>query len=191
MLTLRENALAILHGKQPDKYDDFMNAMQFLLDPIWLSDRTPQDGEFHKDSWGVTKCFLPGAPGAHPHITPDNKVCKNIEEWEKYVQAPNLDVLDWSDAREQANQVNRDEKFVGLFCATGIFERSHFLMGMEDAFCNYLEYPEEMTGAASRTSSSLPPFGARSSSQQQNALVKLSTRLVPCTFITQTATASH
>ncbi len=78
MLTLRENALAILHGKQPDKYDDFMNAMQFLLDPIWLSDRTPQDGEFHKDSWGVTKCFLPGAPGAHPHITPDNKVCKNI-----------------------------------------------------------------------------------------------------------------
>ncbi|NLG10193.1 MAG: methyltransferase [Coriobacteriaceae bacterium] len=145
MLTLRENALAILHGKQPDKYDDFMNAMQFLLDPIWLADRVPQDGEFHKDSWGVTKCFLPGAPGPHPHITPENIVCKNIEEWEKYVIAPDIDALDWTDAREQASQINRDEKFVGLFSATGIFERSHFLMGMEDAFCNYLEYPEEMT----------------------------------------------
>ena len=31
-------------------------------------------------------------------------------------------------------------------CAGGLFERSHHLMGMEEALVNYLEYPDEMAG---------------------------------------------
>ena len=34
--------------------------------------------------------------------------------------------------------------FVGVLFGGGLFERSHHLMGMENALCSYLEYPEEM-----------------------------------------------
>ena len=40
--------------------------------------------------------------------------------------------------------MDRREKFVGFMCAGGLFERSHHLMGMEEALVNYLEYPDEM-----------------------------------------------
>lgn len=58
---------------------------------------------------------------------------------------PSLDGLDWSVAIDVKKKMDVGEKFPMVFCSTGIFERSHFLMGMEDAFCNYLEYPDEMT----------------------------------------------
>jgi hypothetical protein len=59
---------------------------------------------------------------------------------------PPLTGLDWSEAEAQAKKVDRNEKFRALFCAGGLFERSHHLMGMETAFMNYMEYPEEMAG---------------------------------------------
>ena len=46
--------------------------------------------------------------------------------------------------KEEAAKVDRREKFVGFMCAGGLFERSHHLMGMEEALVNYLEYPDEM-----------------------------------------------
>ena len=52
--------------------------------------------------------------------------------------------MDWSACKAKAEQVDRSVHFVEYFCATGLFERSHFLMGMEEAFCAYLEEPEAM-----------------------------------------------
>ena len=40
--------------------------------------------------------------------------------------------------------VDRKEKMVCIMFGGGLFEMSHFLMGMEDALCNYLDYPDEM-----------------------------------------------
>ena len=58
---------------------------------------------------------------------------------------PSLDGLDWSVAIDVKKKWTLVKNFLWFFCSTGIFERSHFLMEMEDAFCNYLEYPDEMT----------------------------------------------
>ena len=52
--------------------------------------------------------------------------------------------MDWTKAEEAAAAVDTNQYFVELLCATGLFERSHFLMGMEDAFCAYLEEPDAM-----------------------------------------------
>lgn len=144
MLSLRENALAILHGEQPDFYGDFMDALQWVPDPVMASDAIAKDGKPHKDSWGTVKVFPPDAPGAHPQLNQDNLVIPDIEEWQDYLKVPSLDDLDWESAREAAKSIDRGKHFAALFMATGLFERSHFLMGMEDAFCNYLEYPDEM-----------------------------------------------
>ncbi|SFA70292.1 Uroporphyrinogen decarboxylase (URO-D) [Acetitomaculum ruminis DSM 5522] len=143
-MTKRENAMAIYNGEQPDFYGDFMEAMALIPDPILLSDLVPQDGEEHLDSWGTTYIWQPGAPGAHPHVTNENAVIKDITKWEEQLKVPSVKGLDWTMAENMANEVNRDEMFVGFLCGGGLFERSHHLMGMMNAFYNYMDYPDEM-----------------------------------------------
>ena len=41
MMTPRENMMAIYQGQQPDYYGDFMPALQFVPDPVFLRDRIP------------------------------------------------------------------------------------------------------------------------------------------------------
>ncbi|RBP59709.1 uroporphyrinogen decarboxylase [Alkalibaculum bacchi] len=144
-MNLRENAMAIYNGEQPDFYGDLMAAVEFIIDPLLERDALiPQDGKEYIDSWGTVKVFLPGAPGAHPHLTPENIVIKDIEKWEEQISVPSIDAFDYSKVRDQAASIDREKKLVCFFCPVGIFERSHFLMGMENALINYLEYPDEM-----------------------------------------------
>ena len=143
-MTMRENAEAILKGEQPEYYFDIMSAATIVPDPHFVACAIPKDGEEHVDPWGVTRCFLPTAPGAHPVITDENKVIKDIEDWKDQIILPPVEGLDWSKAKAVADGVDRTAKYVCLFSACGLFERSHFLMGMEDAFCAYLEEPEAM-----------------------------------------------
>ncbi|NLN98065.1 MAG: methyltransferase [Eubacteriaceae bacterium] len=144
-MNLRENAMAIYHREQPDFYGDLMDAMTFIIDPVFAQDSLiPDDGQEHRDSWGTVKVFLPGEPGAHTRVTQDNAVITDITKWEEQLTVPDIDDLDWTDAVAQAKAVNRKESFACIFCPGGIFERSHFLMGMEEALINYMEYPEEM-----------------------------------------------
>lgn len=143
-MTPRENMMAIFEGKQPAYYGDFQSAVKIMFDPVWMSDSVPEDGLEHKDSWGTVCVRGIGSPGKHPHVTPENAVVKDIEEWKSQLVIPSYKDLDWSSAEEQAAAVDRSQYFVEYFCAQGLFERSHFLMGMEDAFCAYLEEPEAM-----------------------------------------------
>lgn len=143
-MTPRENALAILHGESPDYCMNIMEAVAFVPEPLTTGDDCPQDGLEHRDTWGTVNIFRPGEPGQIPITTPDKLVIPDIEEWEKYLKVPSLEGFDWSETEAIAASVDRREKLVGCFCATGIFERSHFLMGFEDALVNYLMYPEEM-----------------------------------------------
>ena len=95
MLTMRENMMAVLHGEQPDYYGDFMPSLDFVLDPVFMRDRIPQDGKIHYDAWGTAYCFQPGAPGAHPVVNDETAVIKDIENWEKELKVPTLKDLDW------------------------------------------------------------------------------------------------
>lgn len=144
MMTPRENAMAIFNRQQPETYNNFMQALEFMHDPIFGMDRIPRDGLEHKDSWGVTLEFPPTAPGAHPIINDDNAVIKDITKWREQLVVPDIDHLDWTAAEEKAKQINKEEKLSAMFCTRGLFERSHLLMGMQNAFMNYMVYPEEM-----------------------------------------------
>jgi len=144
MMTLRENAMAILNRQQPDFYGDLMHALEFIPDPVMMRDGCPQDGLEHPDSWGTVYVFPPTAPGPHPRVTAENAVIKDIEKWEEQIKVPDLDDLDWTLAEQVSAGVDRKEKFLCFFCGGGLFERSHHLMGMENALMNYLEYPDEM-----------------------------------------------
>ena len=143
-MTPRENMMAIYEGRQPEYYGDFQWAVKIMMDPVWKSDSMPKDGLEHKDSWG-TVCVNPvGGAGKHPVITPDNAVVTDVTKWREQLAIPSLDDKDWSECAAKAAAVDRSQYFVEYFCAQGLFERSHFLMGMEEAFCAYLEEPEAM-----------------------------------------------
>ncbi|HBT95520.1 MAG TPA: methyltransferase [Coriobacteriia bacterium] len=146
MLTPRENAMAIYEGRQPDYYGDFIDAITYIKDPAWLADRVPQDGRIHTDSWETEFIFLPGSPGKHPHERPGGSVINDIENWEEQLVVPDIDSFDWSSAIEQAVRIDRNERLVGVFNTAGLFERSHHLMGFEDALVNYLIHEEEVMG---------------------------------------------
>ena len=143
-MTPRENAMAVLNREQPDYYFDLMDALQLLPDPVGMRDYPPQDGLEHADSWGTMYIWLPGAPGAHPHVTAENAVIQDIEHWKDQLKVPSVKNLDWSAAKEVAANTDRSEKFVGILFGGGLFERSHHLMGMQEALMAYLEYPDEM-----------------------------------------------
>lgn len=146
MLTKRENALAILRGEQPDYYGDFMDAMTFIPDPVTESDVIAQDGEIHLDSWGVEYCFPPEAPGKHPVGRAEGLVIKDIELWRDQIKVPDLSCLDWEAAKRAAAKIDRSEVFAGFICNAGLFERSHHLLGFEEALVDYLLYEDEMAG---------------------------------------------
>lgn len=143
-MNLRENAMAILNKKQPDYYFDLMDAVQLLPDPVSMLNCPKQDGKEHKDTWGTTYIWLPGAPGPHPHVTSENAVIKDIEKWQEQVKIPSVKGLDWTEAERVEETIHRNEKFVGVMFGGGLFERSHHLMGMQEALIAYIEYPEKM-----------------------------------------------
>lgn len=146
MMTPRENAMAVFNRQQPDYYGDFMPALQFVQDPVYLRDRIPQDGKIHRDGWGTSFCFLLDAPGPHPVVNEENAVIKEIEKWEEQLAVPPLKDLDWDTAARQAASINRNEYFCAVYSSGGLFERTHHLMGLQTALINYMEYPEEMAG---------------------------------------------
>ena len=145
-MTPRENAMAIFYGRQPDYYGDIMEAITLVPDPVMFGDIPPRDGREYRDSWGTVYIWPPDAPGPHPRVTKENAVIPDIEHWQDYLKVPSLEGLDFGPAKQVAESVDRKEKFVGFMFGGGLFERSHHLMGMQDALMNYLEYPEEMAG---------------------------------------------
>ena len=140
----RENAQAVLDGRDPEYYGDFMSALSMIRDPVGMADLCKRDGLEHPDTWGTIYTWPETAPGPHPHVTPENAVVKDIEKWEEQLKVPDLDNLDWTYTEELAKAVNREEKFAAFMFGGGLFERSHHLMGMENALISYMEYPDEM-----------------------------------------------
>lgn len=145
-MTPRENAMAILRGEQPDYYFDMMDCIEILPDPDLIRNWSPDDGKIHPDAWGTLYIHPPGAPGAHPVVTNETAVIKDIEKWEEQIRVPTLEGLDFEPAKKAAAAVDRKERFVGVMMGGGLFERTHHLQGMENALVNYLEYPEETKG---------------------------------------------
>lgn len=97
-----------------------------------------------KDAWGTYWLMQQGSPSPVPIITDENKALKDITKWKETVVFPALDGYDWTPAKEYVDSIDRNEFMVATMLAGGLFERSHYLMGFEDALCNYIEEPEAM-----------------------------------------------
>jgi uroporphyrinogen-III decarboxylase len=73
-------------------------------------------------------------------------VLKDVTQWKDRVHAPAVDCPEetWAPAIAHAEAVNRDEKYVAIFVAPGLFEMCHHLMGMEGAMMSFYDEPDRM-----------------------------------------------
>jgi len=156
MLTKRQNLLETIRGGKPDRFVNQFEAFDcapntpfgmIMGDPVSAaSPRAEPGGAPVKDGWGVTKAWPANVPGAFPVHDAEHKVLKDITQWEKVVKAPRLDYpqSEWDKYKPQIEVVDRNEVFVTLFGAPGIFEQIHYLMGMDDALIAFYEEPEAL-----------------------------------------------
>lgn len=147
MLTIKQNLLETIRGGCPERYVKQYEYCKFVSDPIRAGASFGcAKGETVVNSWGVTITWPDYVPGPFPLNTPETVVIKEIENWKEYVKRPRIEYAEeeWIPYIEQVNAINRDEYFVAPIEAPGIFEKLHYLMGMEETMIAFYESPDEM-----------------------------------------------
>lgn len=151
MLTPKENFLeTIKKDGKPDRLVSLYDPLTVIPDPVGKFCRENRvKGTTSVDKWGVTIVWPEDQVAAMPHVTEENKVLPDIENWKDYVKVPDLvancdDPALWEPTLEAAAKVDRNEQLIMSVMPTGIFEQMHALMGFEDTLCNLLMEPEYM-----------------------------------------------
>jgi uroporphyrinogen-III decarboxylase len=144
MLTKRQNLMETIKGGNPDRFVNQYEFMEIILEaPL----RTrPQRGQTVTNEWGITLSWPEDQLGPFPVHDDAHIAIKDITKWRDVIQCPTVEFSDerWAPAIEHANSVDREEQFVTVFFASGTFEMTHFLQGMENAMMNLYEEPEHM-----------------------------------------------
>ena len=137
-MTAKENLFRTIRHEYPQWIPDSSEAIITVRPPV--CERPAQAG---KDAFGCEWILDERAEGgtfpAHTNI-----VLTDITKWREQVVFPDLDACDWTEAREKARNIDRDQYLVGGFIEMGLFERSYLLMGMEEALMAYYTDEEEM-----------------------------------------------
>ena len=147
MLTVIENLKETM--KRDGHPDRFVNQYEFLHlilpDTYYMGDFPIQPGEGH-DQYGVYWRFLKGQMGPLPVHDDEHTVIKDICEWDKVLThlpvAPPAPEY-WGMLNGIAAQAVPGQQYATAFCAQGVFERLHALMGMEEAMIAMYEEPEK------------------------------------------------
>jgi len=138
-MTPKENMELIFAHKQPEWIPHLGHDTYGIRD--YIVERPIMTTGY--DAWG---CHWISCPTTLNITHPDTKDIKmeDLENWREKVQIPDLDKIDFTPMVEEAKAfTDRDEKMVQYVSLNGIFERSHTLMGFENALCACMEEPEE------------------------------------------------
>lgn len=145
MYSPKENYLRTINNDQPDRLVNDYEAFAVWLDPIYVLDRiSPVEGESFRDSFGTTVVQPLGHPGLMPLVNDELKVITDITKWEEQLVVPDYDSynLDWSGINDYFSTIDKEQQLTTVILTVGLFERLHFLMGVEDALVNLLAEPE-------------------------------------------------
>ena len=148
MLTIRQNLVQTIRGGKPDRFVNQYEYMRLVSNPVGRgrSGPCPRGGTIVND-WGVTISWPEHVVAQFPVHTPETIVVKDVTKWRETVKAPDPESFtdeEWAQAEASMAAVDREEYFAAAMVAPGIFERLHYLMGMEDCLANFHEEPEAM-----------------------------------------------
>ncbi|MFV0528513.1 MAG: uroporphyrinogen decarboxylase family protein [Lachnospiraceae bacterium] len=147
MLTKKQNLRETIRGGNPDRFVNQYEYLTLLFDPTTLASLgSCPKGSTAKNGWGVTIEFPEYVPGPFPVTSPELVVVKDIANWQDYVKAPEYIFPEeaWAPFVAAAEAVDKEETFAAPFIAPGIFEKLHYLIGMEEAMIALYEEPEAM-----------------------------------------------
>ena len=137
-MTKREQLLQVYAHKNIGYVPNFFTDFDFLK-PETMNERAEAGG---KDWFGVEWEFVPLVLAAM--VKPGTKVLTDITKWREQVHFPDLDAIDWeAAAKKETAGWDRENKISYLMLINGMFERTHALMGFEDAFMAMYDEPEE------------------------------------------------
>ena len=136
-MTRREELLQVYQHKDINYVPCFFTDFDFSQ-PESINERPKGDG---LDWFGVEWEFVPAVMA--PMVKPGTKRLTDICNWKEELVFPDLNAVDWeaAAAAETANW-DRENKISFMMLINGIFERTHALMGFEDALCAMYEEPE-------------------------------------------------
>ncbi len=139
-MTKREQLLQVYAHKNIGYVPNFFTDFDFCK-PETMNERPEgMDGGF--DWFGVEWEFAPLVMA--PMVKPGTKVLTDITKWREQVIFPDLDTIDWeAAAAKETAHWDRENKISFLMLINGMFERTHALMGFEDAFMAMYDEPEE------------------------------------------------
>ena len=147
MLTVKENLRETLKGGAPDRFVNQYSFMELMSDPVRSAAGCKiKPGETAYNGWGVKICYQEGTPGPFPVCEGEDKLLKDVTQWREVLKSPRTQFTDdeWKPYIEAAARIDRNDKFAAASVGTGIFEKLHYFMGMEDAMMNFYEEPDEM-----------------------------------------------
>jgi len=154
MLSKRQNFLETIRGGKPDRFVNqyefltlLMGANYTMIDPINAAfPGAVPGGPPVTGAWGITSKFGEGQPGPMPMHDDEYRVLKDISKWKEIVKMPKTDypASAWEESAKIAAAVDRKETFAAACYFNGVFEKLHYLMGMEDCMVNFYEEPALM-----------------------------------------------
>lgn len=137
-MTKREQLLQVYAHKNIGYVPNFFTDFDFLK-PETMNERAENGGY---DWFGVQWEYVPLVMASM--VKPGTKVLTDITRWREQVHFPDLNAIDWEQAaKKETAGWDRENKISYLMLINGMFERTHALMGFEDAFMAMYDEPEE------------------------------------------------
>ncbi|NLA75142.1 MAG: uroporphyrinogen decarboxylase [Deltaproteobacteria bacterium] len=154
MLTKRQNLLETIRGGKPDRFVNQYEALtcqdtmfgMIMSDPVSAGSPVIAPGTQIVNGWGVTIQWPEGLPGPFPVHDAEHKVIKDITKWREVVKSPRLDYpeSEWAKYKPAVEAIDREEVFATVFVSPGVFDQTHYLMGVDTALMNLVMEPEAM-----------------------------------------------
>lgn len=154
MLTKRQNLIETIKGGNPDRFVNQYEALicqpppfgMIMRNPVNEGNPMPMPGGKTVNGWGVTVEWQEGQPGAFPVHDDEHKVIKDVTKWRDVIKSPPLDYPQaaWDKYKPAVENIDRNEVFATCFKAIGLFEQTHFLMGIDSALLALALEPEAM-----------------------------------------------
>jgi hypothetical protein len=141
-LTERENALRVITRSGDPEWIPLTGDCFRLLAPSCVRER-PVAGENGDDWFGCSWVWDAECFGFAPEIRKP-LLLSDISEWRGKVKFPDLDSIDWQSAADRDLEgFDRKAQLLRIMMESGPFERSHHLLGFENAFIAMMEEPED------------------------------------------------
>ena len=140
----KENILRFYHHERPEHLPN-MDYLHTVHPAKGYLERPDEGNQEPLTDWfGVKYVREPIGNAAMPD-TIHNPTMTDVTEWRDKVHFPDLDNMDWEEAarKDGMDKIDREHKAVSCLVQTGIYERFHSFMGIENAMISIMEEPEE------------------------------------------------